>query len=124
MQKVDWDCSMKKFFISLSSSTSLSPYNLTHICRITSFASLKKKTFSLRGQHSTMVSIHPDPADMGSIPSVPKKISEEAIIDVAEGNQQRWLEESGQWVENFHQTHLVLASVKQVLQKYPFPDLS
>ena len=64
-----------------------------------------------------MVSIHPDPADMGSIPSVPQKNSEETIIDVAEVNQQRWLEESGQWLENLDQTHLVLACGKPVLQK-------
>ena len=36
------------------------------------------------------------------------------IIDVAEVNQQRWLEESGQWLEN---VDLVLASGKPVLQK-------
>ena len=29
----------------------------------------------------------------------------------------RWLAESGQWLENVDQTHLVLASGKPVLQK-------
>ena len=38
------------------------------------------------------------------------------IIDVAEANQQRWLEESGQWLENVDQTLQVLASGKSVLQ--------
>ena len=46
-----------------------------------------------------------------------KNISEEKIIDVAEVNQLHWLEESGQWLENVGQTHLVLASSKPVLQK-------
>ena len=39
------------------------------------------------------------------------------IIDVAEVNQWRWLEDSRQWLDNVDQTHLVLASGKQVLQK-------
>ena len=39
------------------------------------------------------------------------------IIDVAEVNQRRWLEESGQWLENVDRTHLVLASGKLVLKK-------
>ena len=34
------------------------------------------------------------------------------IIDVAEVNQQRWLEEIGQWLENVDRTHLVLARGK------------
>ena len=34
-----------------------------------------------------------------------------------EVDQQRWLEESGQWLENVDRTHLVLASGKPVLQK-------
>ena len=34
-----------------------------------------------------------------------------------EVNQQRWLEESRQWLENVDRTHLVLASDKPVLQK-------
>ena len=39
------------------------------------------------------------------------------IINVAVVNQRRWLEESGQWLENVYRTHLVLASGKPVLQK-------
>ena len=57
---------------------------------------------------------------MASVLCVPKKISEEKIVDVAEVNQRRWLEESGLWLENVDQTHLVLASGKLVLQKYYF----
>ena len=65
---------------------------------------------NVSGQHSTMASVL----------CVPKKISEEKIVDVAEVNQRRWLEESGQWLENVDQTHIVLASGKLVLQKYYF----
>ena len=39
------------------------------------------------------------------------------IINVTEVNQQRWLEESGQWLINVDRTHLVLASGKPVLPK-------
>ena len=46
-----------------------------------------------------------------------KKISEEQIIDVAEFNQRRWLEETGQWLENVDQIHPVLANGKPILQK-------
>ena len=38
-------------------------------------------------------------------------------IDVAEVNQRRWLEESGQRLENVEQTHVVQPSGKSVLQK-------
>ena len=58
-----------------------------------------------------------DLAAPGSIPSVPKKNSEERIIDVAEVNQWRCFEESGRWLENVDQDHLVLGIGKQVLQK-------
>ena len=58
-----------------------------------------------------------DLAAPGSIPSAPKKISKEKIIDVAEVYQRRCFEESGKWLENVDQDHLVLASGKQVLQK-------
>ena len=54
---------------------------------------------------------------MGLIPSVPKKISDEINVGVAEVNQWLWLEESGQWLENVETAHLVLASGKLVLQK-------
>ena len=58
-----------------------------------------------------------DTAASDSIHSAPKKISEEKIVDVAEVNQWHCLDESGQWLENLDQTHLVLASGKLVLQK-------
>ena len=41
----------------------------------------------------------------------------EKIVDVAEVHR-RYLEESGQWLVNVYQTHLVLASGKPVLQNY------
>ena len=56
------------------------------------------------------------PAAPGLIPSVPKKFSEEKIVDVAEVNQRRCLEESEQWLSNDDRTHPVLASGKLVLQ--------
>ena len=56
-------------------------------------------------------------------PSIPKKISEETIVIVAEVNQGRCFEESGQWPENVDRTHLVLATVKLVLQKSNDPDI-
>ena len=57
----------------------------------------------------------PDPAALGSIPSIPAISSEGKIVDVAEVNQQHCLEESGQWLENVDRTHQVLASGKLVL---------
>ena len=52
------------------------------------------------------------------IPSIPPKNFRGKISDVAEVNQQRWLEESGKWLENVDRTHPVLANGKQpVLQK-------
>ena len=39
------------------------------------------------------------------------------MVNVAEVNQWRWLEESGQWHENVNRTHLVLVSGKPVLPK-------
>ena len=47
---------------------------------------------------------------LGSIFKIPEFFSVEKINDVAQVNQRRWLEESGQWLENFDRTHLVLAS--------------
>ena len=38
-------------------------------------------------------------------------------FDVAEIYHWRWLEESGQWLENDDRTHLVLSSGKPVLKK-------
>ena len=55
----------------------------------------------------------PDPAALGSIPSNTKKFSEEIFHD----NQWCCLEESGHWLDNVDQTHLVLGSAKLVLQK-------
>ena len=46
-----------------------------------------------------------------------QKMFQGKIVDVAELNQRRGLEESGQWLEYVDRTHLVLASGKQVLQK-------
>ena len=50
-------------------------------------------------------------------PAFPKFFQKGKIIDVAQVNQRRWLEESGQWLENVDRTHLVLATGKPVLQK-------
>ena len=43
--------------------------------------------------------------------------SEENLVDVAEVNQWRWLEESRQWLENVDQTHLAPAGANLVIQK-------
>ena len=51
----------------------------------------------------------PDPAALGSIPSIP-------IIEIVEVNQQRWLHDSGLWLENVDRTHFGLASGKPGLQ--------
>ena len=53
---------------------------------------------------------------LASHPAFPKNFKGK-IINVAEVNQRRWLEKSGQWLENVDQTHLVQASGKPVLQK-------
>ena len=50
------------------------------------------------------------PTAPGSIPGIPKKNSEEKNINVPEVNQQRWLEETGHWLENVDRINLVLAS--------------
>ena len=44
-------------------------------------------------------------------------MSVEKIVDVAEVNQRRWLEERVQWLENVDRTHVKLASGKLLLQK-------
>ena len=54
----------------------------------------------------------------GSIPSIPATFSEEDIVDVADVNQWHCIEESGQWLENVDQTHLVLAKSKLVLENF------
>ena len=56
-----------------------------------------------------------DPAAKGLIPSIPEVFSNKRIVNVAEVNQWRCLEESGQWLENVAQTYLVLASGKLFL---------
>ena len=58
-----------------------------------------------------------DPAAPGYIPSNPNFFSKEKIVNVAEVNQRRCLEETGQWLENVDRTHLVLASGKLVQHK-------
>ena len=68
------------------------------------------------GKHSTKV-LASHPTAPGLIPSVPTKKFRGKIINVAEVNQRRWLEESGQWQENVDQTHLVLVSGKPAQQK-------
>ena len=50
-------------------------------------------------------------------PVFPYKNSTKKIADVTEVNQKRSLEESREWFETVDQTHLVLASGKQILQK-------
>ena len=64
-----------------------------------------------------MVSILASRSSQGSIPCIPKIISEENIIGFTEVNQWRSQEENGQWLENVDRTHLELASGKLVLQK-------
>ena len=53
----------------------------------------------------------------GLITIIPELISDKKIVDVAEVNKWRCLEESGQWLENADQNHLTLGSGKLVLQK-------
>ena len=50
-------------------------------------------------------------------PVFPKKNSKQKNVHVAEVNQWHCLEESRQWLENAHPTHLVVASGKLVQQK-------
>ena len=52
----------------------------------------------------------PDPTAPGLIPSIPEFFFRGKMVDAAEVNQRRCIEESGQWLENVDQTHLVLAS--------------
>ena len=58
----------------------------------------------------------PDPAAPGLIPCFPKNLQKQQISIFANVNQQRWLEESGQWLENVDGTHTVLARGNLVLQ--------
>ena len=64
-----------------------------------------------------LASLLADQTTPGLIPSIPVKNLNEKIVEVAEVNQQRWLEESGQWLENVDRTRLVLASGEPVQQK-------
>ena len=64
-----------------------------------------------------LYSTAPHPAATGSIPSIPPKKFRGKFFNVAEVNQRRWLEESGQWFENVDRTILVQASGKPALQK-------
>ena len=70
------------------------------------------------GQLSTMLSIL---ASRSSCPRFDYHHSQfffrGKIVNVAEVNQERCLEESGQWFKNADQTLLVLAFAKLVLQK-------
>ena len=58
-----------------------------------------------------------DSAAAGLISGIPNLFQMKKIVDVAEVNQQHCLEESGQWLCNVDQTHLLLASGKLVLNK-------
>ena len=58
-----------------------------------------------------------EPCCPGLISQGSQKFSDEEIVNVAEVNQWRWLEESGQRFDYVHQTHIVLASGKLELQK-------
>ena len=63
--------------------------------------------------------LYPDPAALGLIPSIPKKLSVGNNVNSSEVNQRRHLEESEQWLENVDQTHIVLASGKLVQKTIP-----
>ena len=77
------------------------------------------------GQISPTVSILASrPTAPNSIPSIPQKISDEYIVNVAKVNQWRCLEESEQWLENVDRTHEILASGKLVLQKVSSSSLN
>ena len=57
------------------------------------------------------------PSCPGFIPGIPKYFSDKTIVDAAEVNQLRYLEESGQWLENVDLNHRALVSGKLVQQK-------
>ena len=61
----------------------------------------------------------PDLAAPGSMPSITQKISEEKIVDVAEVNQWRSSEESGQWLENVDPTYQSSTSKKLIIEHRP-----
>ena len=63
---------------------------------------------------------------LASGPSCPgfKPLHSPKIVDVAEVNQWRCLEESGQWLENVDEAHLVLTGVTKRTQKFSLSQLS
>ena len=81
------------------------------------------KKFTFKGGSITqwLAYLLPDPSTPGLILSAPEFFSEEKTVDVAEIYQRHYFDESGQWLENVDQTHLVLARGELVLQKsFPF----
>ena len=69
-------------------------------------------------QHSKMVNIlAAKPSSLGFNSKRFKKFSSGKIVDVAEENQWRKLQESRQWLKYVDRTYLVLVSGKIVLQK-------
>ena len=64
-----------------------------------------------------MVSILASRSSQGSIPGIPKIISDEISDGFTEANQWRSLEENGQWLENVDLTNLELTSGKPLKQK-------
>ena len=69
------------------------------------------KTENEEGQHSTMVSIlASDPGCTRFDSQRSQKKFRGKIVDDAEVNQWRWLEERGQWHEKICQNHLVVVN--------------
>ena len=64
-----------------------------------------------------MEQITSHPAALGLTPNSPEFFQRKKIINAAKVFQRPWLEESGQWLENVDQTHLVLYNGKVVLKK-------
>ena len=79
------------------------------------------ETFYLNPPAQWLAYLPPDPAALGLIPGKNKKFSQEKNVYGAEVNQRRWSEESGQWLKNVGQTHLILDCGKLVLQKHILP---
>ena len=65
-----------------------------------------------------------NPTAPGLIPSIPKKNSEDKIVNVAGVNQWACWEKSGLWLENVDWTHVVLDSGRLELQKVGSPRVS
>ena len=66
----------------------------------------------MMGLHSSEVASHCSPSSAGVDSQHYRNFFSEKMIYVAEFNQQLWLEESGQSLENVDQTHLILVSGK------------